>query len=126
MIRTILMEEWQLNEAEAEVIHDALGMVQDAVGPDLAREAQVDLARTIRECQIFNAPRTGSLKPGFPEDVLKLRFGGYLVEHIKGALDLMADWQAEQEKNPEDSIPGLTPRQQDALVDLRAVLGGES
>lgn len=134
MIRTILKEAWTLNEAEAEIVHDALGMVQDAVGPELSAEARLDLERTLREVTIFNAPRSASfahrqmnaLRGERPSQdtgaALTITLGSEVIGHLRGALEILADWQVEAENDPEGEIKGLTTDQQEALADLRANL----
>lgn len=128
MIRRVLREAWTFTTvAEAQVIHDALGMVKDALGDDLSREAQLDLARVLREITIFNAPRTiadreaptrwaGLLAGG----TLTIEMGAEVLAQLEIALELMADWTAEDAKNDPEGAPALTAEQADALVALRA------
>lgn len=125
MIRTILKEAWTLNEAEAEIVHDALGMVQDAVGAELSAEARLDLERTLREVTIFNAPRSASFTHRQSQDTgaaLTITLGSEVIGHLRGALEILADWQVDAENDPEGEIEGLTTDQQEALADLRANL----
>lgn len=129
MIRTILKEAWTLNEPEAEIVHDALGMVQDAMGAELSAEARLDLERTLREITIFNAPRSASFaqralrgERRSQDAAITITLGSEVIGHLRGALEILADWQVEAENDPEGEIEGLTTQQQEALADLRASL----
>lgn len=128
MKRRTLREAWTLETvAEAQIVHDALGMVRDALGDDLSPAAKVDLDRVLREIAIFNKPRTKS-DPG--ERWAALRSGGSfsfeigweVVIQLEIAFDLMAQWTAEE--IAEDGEPALSAEQQDALVGLQAQIGG--
>lgn len=114
MKRRVIREVWTItSKAEAQVLHDALGMVRDVVDEgQLSQTARLDLDRALREVTIANTPRmlTRPEKTWGPGAALHLEMGVELISQLTIAFEILRDW------SQDSTEPGLTPEQQDALV----------